>query len=178
MEARPWANSDRVTYRYHPAGKRPISLGTDLAIAISRVLGMQGSAKALDALEPSLLRQTLERHRKGAKQRGIPFLLSPEDLADVLTQQGNKCAITKIQFNTLKPGGLRIRPWIPSIDRKNSKRGYERSNIRVVCAFANVAMNGFGEELFRLVLRPLIEEAVQERLQALENSRGNNTFRE
>jgi len=43
MEARPWASgSDRVTYRYHPVGGRPINLGTDRDAAIRRVLDING----------------------------------------------------------------------------------------------------------------------------------------
>jgi integrase len=43
MEARPWKDSDKVTYRYHHKGK-PINLGTDRAEAIRQVLDMTGKA--------------------------------------------------------------------------------------------------------------------------------------
>lgn len=42
MEARPWSDGKTVSYRYHPLGGKPISLGTDKSAAIQRVLDMNG----------------------------------------------------------------------------------------------------------------------------------------
>jgi integrase len=53
MEARPWANGVTVTYRYHPLGEKPISLGTDREVAIRRVASMScgaGTVGTIDAL--------------------------------------------------------------------------------------------------------------------------------
>lgn len=44
MEARPWLDGKTVTYRFHPVGKKPINLGTDLAAALRKVLDMNGGA--------------------------------------------------------------------------------------------------------------------------------------
>jgi len=44
MEARPHAASDKVTYRYHPVGAKPINLGQDKRAAIQRVLDLNGSS--------------------------------------------------------------------------------------------------------------------------------------
>lgn len=38
MEARPWKDGKTITYRYHPLGGKPISLGTDRQAAIEQVL--------------------------------------------------------------------------------------------------------------------------------------------
>ncbi len=43
MEARPHASSDKVTYRYHPMGGKPINLGTDKLAAIQKVLDLNGA---------------------------------------------------------------------------------------------------------------------------------------
>lgn len=42
MEARPWADGKTVTYRYHPVGGKPINLGTDMQVALRKVLDMTG----------------------------------------------------------------------------------------------------------------------------------------
>ena len=42
MEARLWADGKTTTYRYHPVGRKPINLGTDLAAALRKVLDMNG----------------------------------------------------------------------------------------------------------------------------------------
>lgn len=178
MEARPWTNGRTVTYRYHPKGARPVNLGTDYLVAIGKVREWTDDPAPVDALDPDLLAETWSRHRKGAKQRGVLFDISEDDIADVLRLQANRCAVTRLCFSKAKPPGLRVRPWLPSVDRKNCTRGYVRGNIRVVCAFVNVAMNGFGEELFRQVLAPLVDQAVQERLQEMGIPSGNDSFRE
>lgn len=42
MEARPHKGSEKVTYRYHPAGGKPVNLGQDRKAAIQAVLDMNG----------------------------------------------------------------------------------------------------------------------------------------
>lgn len=42
MESRLWADGKTITYRYHPVGRKPINLGTDLAVALRKVLDMNG----------------------------------------------------------------------------------------------------------------------------------------
>ena len=44
MEARPWRDGKTISYRYHPAGGKPINLGTDRAEALRKVLDMNGQA--------------------------------------------------------------------------------------------------------------------------------------
>lgn len=44
MEARPHAGSDKVTYRYHPVGGKPINLGQDKRGAIQKVLDLNGAS--------------------------------------------------------------------------------------------------------------------------------------
>ncbi|PZP92635.1 MAG: integrase [Variovorax paradoxus] len=46
MEARPWSDGTKVTYRYHPVGGKPINLGTDKAAALRKVLDLNGQAPA------------------------------------------------------------------------------------------------------------------------------------
>lgn len=167
MEARVWKDGRTVTYRYHPRGRPPVNLGTDREAAMEAAAKIAGIPHTLDPLDPKALHETWARHRKGAKQRGIEFALTQADIQAIVIAQRGRCAITGLGFNTDKPKGLRVRPWLPSLDRTNSRLGYVPGNVRVVCAFVNVAMNGFGEHLFRQVLEPLIALAVEERLRAL-----------
>lgn len=44
MEARPHKSSDKVTYRYHPRGGKPVNLGHDRRAAIQKVLDMNGTS--------------------------------------------------------------------------------------------------------------------------------------
>jgi hypothetical protein len=166
MQARPWTDGKTFTYRYHPRKGNPWNLGTDRKAAIERVQKLHGGA-VLDPLDPALVAEMMSRHRKGARQRRLSFTVSEEHVRGVLKAQGNVCAITRLPFKDGKPEGARIRPWLPSLDRIKGAKGYEEGNVRVVCAFVNVAMNGFGESLFRQVLEPLVERLVVERIPTL-----------
>ena len=44
MEARIWKDGKTITYRYHPAGQKPVSLGQNKEDAIRRVLDMNGAS--------------------------------------------------------------------------------------------------------------------------------------
>lgn len=44
MEARPWADGVKITYRYHPIGGKPVNLGTDRDAAIDQVLQLTRAA--------------------------------------------------------------------------------------------------------------------------------------
>lgn len=62
MEARPWKDGKTVTYRYHPAGGKPINLGTDKRAAIQRVLDLTGQNDATGTLRWVWERFTDEKH--------------------------------------------------------------------------------------------------------------------
>lgn len=51
MEARPWTDGKTVTYRYHPVGGKPITLGTDRIAACRKVLDMLGLRDSFGTLE-------------------------------------------------------------------------------------------------------------------------------
>jgi integrase len=49
--ARPHAKGDKVTYRYHPIGAKPINLGQDKRAAIQKVLDLNGSSNDAGTVE-------------------------------------------------------------------------------------------------------------------------------
>lgn len=51
MEARPHAGSDKVTYRYHPMGAKPINLGQDKRAAIQKVLDLNGASNDVGSID-------------------------------------------------------------------------------------------------------------------------------
>jgi len=87
--------------------------------------------------------------KRRAKQRGLKF-----DLEDHITDLQNiidtgLCELTGLSFVTSigKPS-----PFSPSLDRKNSKAGYTRDNIRVVIWAANRAMGVWGFDLLAAIV--------------------------
>lgn len=154
-----------LSYRYHPpGGGKKINLGRDHSIAISRYYLLTKTDPTPPADPVSMVKKAWARHRRTSKGRRIEFSISEEYILQLAEKNNYRCEVTMLSFKEEKPAGLRIRPWLPSIDRINSKRGYIPGNVRVVCAFVNVAMNGFGDQFFKAVLNPLIEAEVEARL--------------
>lgn len=102
MEARPWKDGETVSYRYHPAGEKPIALGTDKTEAIRKVLDMNGRASdegtfgklwriyegstefaKLATSTQKLYRECWEQLRK-VFERGIVAATRPRDVARYL----------------------------------------------------------------------------------------------
>ena len=50
MEARPHKDGKTITYRFHPVGSKPVNLGTDKAIALRKVLDMNGQGDGMGTL--------------------------------------------------------------------------------------------------------------------------------
>jgi hypothetical protein len=150
-----------VTYRYHPKGEKPVHLGRDREAAFAKYHLLTATKPDTDLSTEKAALEMWRRHKKGASQRRIDF--------SKMHSQRFRCAVTSMAFKDEKPKGLRIRPWMPSIDRIDSKAGYAPGNIRIVCGFVNVAMNGFGEAFFSEVLHPLIDAQVKARLAKTQN---------
>lgn len=89
----------------------------------------------------------LERHivrvAAGAKNRARRAgLVWHEDLEGwaiaMMKAQNFRCAFSGVEFDlTVHGHGPAPRPFAPSIDRINSKRGYTEDNIRIVCWAVN-----------------------------------------
>lgn len=146
-----------LSYRVRLSDGRKINLGRDLQGALSKYFLLHNTEKDMETVSDEGVLAMWRRHKKGASQREIEFTITTDEILKVLQVQGHRCAVTLLPFKDGKPIGMRIRPWAASIDRINGGKGYLAGNIRVVCAFVNVAMNGFGESFFEQVLEPLIE---------------------
>lgn len=110
--------------------------------AAAPALDTQLQADALPKWAANLFRQT----KKNADARGIEFALEKLDLVEMVAASNGKCSVTgmALEIASLERKGMR-RPWMPSIDRINSDRGYTPDNCRIVCVAANLAMGQWGE---------------------------------
>lgn len=161
LYAQPHKTGPGVTYRaLLPTGEK-ITLRGPLPEVLRQFYVLMSNPVPVNTASEAVISQMLARHAKGAKQRGIAFSLTAAEASEIVAAQHHRCAITMLPFRNDKPEGLRIRPWAPSLDRIDTRSGYTASNVRIVCAFVNVAMNGFGDSFFQVVLQPLIEAGVQ-----------------
>lgn len=69
---------------------------------------------------------------------------------DLYQAQGGRCALSGLRFDLRSAGyGKARRPFAPSLDRIDSRGGYTRENVRLVCQVVNFALNAYGEDIFR-----------------------------
>lgn len=78
------------------------------------------------------------------------YALSRDDERLLMDESEGRCALTGLAFD-LEKGGWARRPYAPSLDRIDSSKGYTFDNCRIVCVAVNVAMNEWGESVFRRV---------------------------
>jgi hypothetical protein len=141
-------------------------LGSDLqraledASKIKSQLGMTGFRHS-EALKDEAASELYRKVLKGAKARGLPVSMTLDDVRGLLQESGGRCSLTGFRFNENWDTARRIRPWAPSIDRKDSSQGYTRENCRVVAACVNIAFNNFGDALMMQMARGLVNRGRQ-----------------
>jgi hypothetical protein len=87
--------------------------------------------------------------RGRAHKKGIPYELTPALIGTICEViQGGKCALTGVPFDYSDDGQFRFRPFAPSIDRKDSSKGYTVDNVQITCVIVNKAKNEYPQEMF------------------------------
>jgi hypothetical protein len=120
----------KAKYPEYQANRR-LRLQTDSAY---RAL-VNARGRAYRQTAPSILWRAELRARK----KGIAFELTEDWLQPRL--DAGKCELTGLQ---LTAKGV-LAPLMPSIDRKDSSKGYTPDNCRVICWALNAAFNQWGE---------------------------------
>lgn len=105
--------------------------------------------------------------RARAKHKGMEFSLLPEDLLELFMKNHGRCALSGIPFSTRWETGHRIRIWYPSVDRIDSTKGYHLENVRLVCAYVNVILNQFGEDLLIAVAKKIAVHVADRKVSVL-----------
>lgn len=78
-----------------------------------------------------------------AKNKKRDFELTPEFLLKLLNKQKCKCAYTGLNFDMKFSLENRRNAFGPSIDRIDSKKGYMKTNVQLVCNMVNMAKSEF-----------------------------------
>lgn len=108
---------------------------------ISAVSGKTESIKLL----PDELSRIFAKAKERAKESGLPINLHRDDVVMLWARSQGVCEVTGISFNRFKPTNSCTRPWFPSLDRIDSRKGYSLDNCRMVCVAVNIAMGEWGE---------------------------------
>lgn len=100
----------------------------------------------------------MARARRRALQAGRRFRLSWRDVYPYL--RAGHCWLTHIPFEydrEERPEGSPASPFVPSIDRIDSSKGYTPGNVRVVCWAINQARGAWPDYVFDTVARAYVE---------------------
>ena len=98
------------------------------------------------------LQRHLARSAGAAKSRARRTGLEcEEDLAGwalaTMEAQGHRCLLSGVPFSLEVLGhGAAPRPYAPSIDRIDDRRGYTADNIRIICWAANLLLGTWGDK--------------------------------
>lgn len=109
--------------------------------------------------EDKIINTLLRLARSRAKYKKLSFDLDKNYLEKMYLSQNKKCALTKINFAFEKVETSK-RPFAPSVDRIDSKLGYLKGNIRLVCIVVNISLNEFGDTVFDKMCRAYIENTL------------------
>lgn len=97
---------------------------------------------------PLFLKALLKRISFDKKRYSKGFDLDFDYLKDMYEKQDGKCKITNIKMTAIRGKGLFYSNL--SIDRIDSKKGYTKGNVQLVCHWANVAKWNLNEDEFKI----------------------------
>ncbi|MEY2160392.1 MULTISPECIES: hypothetical protein [unclassified Rhodanobacter] len=148
MRGRRRREGAKLIYYYCGRDRKEIPLGTDLGLALARYKELNSEPVTNAAMPSGFAKGLFSQTAKRARRRGLPFTLTLTDVEEMLAEQDGRCAVSGIRFSASVYLGQRIRPWVPSVDRRKPAEGYTRDNVRIVCAAVNLSINQFGDEVF------------------------------
>lgn len=140
---------------------RPCNLERKRNVA-ARALALP-EMKALNRSRTTAYRQT-PRGRTGvllwfasrrAKDAGMEFSLEISDVAARITK--GFCEATGLAFDMAPPNKHHANPWAPSLDRRDSSKGYTPDNVQVVVAAYNYAKSEWSETVLLRLARAIVD---------------------
>lgn len=156
----------RATERLKERGFRTVALGSDLQsaeILAARLneqvrLDRLSLTKAGRAAKTELRRQVMMSDLYAAafaaakarsRTKGIAYELTRELEAGIVQRCKHACEVSGVPFSKDKP-------FLPSLDRIDSRLGYLPDNTRMVCWSVNIAMGTWGESALYRIARGVI----------------------
>lgn len=108
------------------------------------------------ATRGSWMHEMFNRAKGRAKKKRVPFTISLNDVRMMCIRSNGRCEISGLYFSQKTHGRGKMRPLVPSLDRRTPAEGYTIDNCRLVCACINVAMFSWGEATLRAVAVGLV----------------------
>lgn len=156
----------KAVYRKHGAyylvhKNKWLLLGKTRQTARASYTRLIGDLQSGDVSRRCLLRLYYSAKSR-AKRKNYEFALDQQDVFDMWDRQAGKCSLTGLPMFEHHVGRqLKRRPWMPSIDRIDSYRGYTKDNVRLVCFAVNVALNAWGEDVVLRLAGGMLHTAIE-----------------
>lgn len=90
-----------------------------------------------------------------AERKNLEFNLSVDKI--IATIKKGHCELTGLKFNMNKTTNTHINPYSPSIDRKDSSKGYTDDNVRVVLSAVNSALGQYDDKTILPILKAMVK---------------------
>lgn len=97
------------------------------------------------------VKTAMRRLDSSARNRGLTNTLAESELLTLARRSKGCCELTGLKFEFDQKPGWKRHPLGPSIDRIDPERGYEVDNCRLICLALNIAINEWGESVYRQV---------------------------
>ena len=100
----------------------------------------------------SEIKKLIGRTKKRVKKTKMQFDIDKNYIKQLWWQFDGKCCLTGIPFADTNERKNARRPYMPSIDRIDSKKGYIKGNVRLVCTAVNMALFTWGLDVFDTIV--------------------------
>jgi hypothetical protein len=104
----------------------------------------------------NLIHYRVESARHRALRKGIVFEIRDEDIVNKLSEQNNKCYISKQTISMIENDWYSL-----SLDRLDNSLGYTKDNTIVVTKFVNSSKNDLPLNIFLKMLKEVCDNTVQ-----------------
>lgn len=104
-----------------------------------------------EPLTPEQMRQRAHGYAKARSKAKNLDCLTLDECAALWDAQQGRCAVSGQPFSNwqvAKRSKVLSRPWRPSLDRIDSRKGYEKRNVRLVAQIVNFAIGEWPFEVF------------------------------
>ena len=108
-------------------------------------------------MTPTNMKSVIRDARKRAKNKGIDFTITVDDVLRALHEQNGRCAVSGVTF---RESDFSPNPYGMSLDRIKSEYGYTPKNTRLVTHFVNNALSVWPDHVFKDMLMRLALKAM------------------
>lgn len=146
-------------------GTQKAQIAAELEVTMKQIDAIQAHltmAKRRKKLtNEEMLRRAHSYARARARSKGLRCL-TLADCKSMWSEQRGRCCISGVPFSDLQvstSAKILSRPWRPSLDRINSRRRYEKRNVRLVAQIVNFGMGEWPLNTFQEMCRRVVSRA-------------------